>query len=49
MRTQLKKDEKIILVTQLHWYPALFNPVAFAILCFGLGIWLGAEVGSVSV
>lgn len=41
MRTQLKKDEEIALITRLHRFPALFNIMAIGLLCFILGITIG--------
>ena len=42
MRTQLKKNEKVILITGLHWFPALFSPMLFATICFVVGIWISS-------
>ncbi|MBI3720486.1 MAG: PH domain-containing protein [Sphingobacteriales bacterium] len=41
MRTQLKKDEKVALITKLHWFPTLFNKFAFGLLCSIIGIKIG--------
>lgn len=32
MRTKLKKDEKIVLLTKKHWLPILFNPMVVFLL-----------------
>ena len=38
MRTKLKKDEKIILLTKKHWLPTLFVPVFFLSFWVFLGL-----------
>jgi|SRR5450432_3807421 uncharacterized membrane protein YdbT with pleckstrin-like domain len=38
MRTKLKKDEKIMLLTKKHWLPTLFNPIVFLSLFILLGL-----------
>ncbi len=40
MKTQLKKDEKIILITRLHWL-TLAGPFLIMLICTIFGIWIG--------
>jgi uncharacterized membrane protein YdbT with pleckstrin-like domain len=38
MRTKLKKDEKIMLLTKKHWLPTLLGPIVFLSFCVFLGL-----------
>src|SRR4030095_5259678 len=43
MRTNLKKEEKVLLTTRQHWFPCFFTPLLFTILLLVIGI--GIESG----
>jgi len=49
MRSKLKQDEKLLLITKLHWYPSLFNPLFLSVFCFGVGIAVGSYFYLVSI
>jgi uncharacterized membrane protein YdbT with pleckstrin-like domain len=40
MKTQLKKNEKVILITRLHWL-TLAGPFLIMLICAIIGIWIG--------
>ncbi len=44
MRTRLKQNEKVILITRLHWYPTIFFQIFCAVFCFAVGIIVGTQV-----
>lgn len=44
MRTKLKKDEQIILLTKKHWLPILFYPTTLILL----SVWVGFKINFLS-
>jgi uncharacterized membrane protein YdbT with pleckstrin-like domain len=44
MRTKLKTDEKVYLITRPHWFPALFFPMLLSVIFIAVGIAAGLYV-----
>lgn len=49
MRSKLKPNEKLILITKLHWYPSLFNPLFLSAFCFAVGLSVGSYFYLISI